>query len=122
MTDSIRRARARAFCNQAGKETEYSSHNIRLAPTGAQMRLALVCSVTTRLPAQEDALYDLRLITRDGSAYTALSRAGVEPQRMANIINARGLLARIVSPSLMEVADRRVSHLMQTDIRNVFTP
>ena len=87
-------------------------NNIRLAPTGAQMRLVrLVCSVTTRLAAQEDALYDLRLITRDGSAYTALSRAGVEPQRMTNIINARGLLARIVSPSLMEVADRRVSHL-----------
>ena len=88
-------------------------HDILRTDTASQFTLVkLVCNVSRRLALQEDALYNLRKITRDGSAYAAMIRAGVpDKQTMADMVNARALLARIVSPALMEVADRRVAHL-----------
>ena len=87
-------------------------HDILRTDTASQFTLVkLVCNVSRRLALQEDALYNLRKITRDGSAYAAMIRAGVDKKTMADMVNARALLARIVSPALMEVADKRVAHL-----------
>ena len=87
-------------------------HDILRTDTASQFTLVkLVCNVSRRLALQEDALYNLRKITRDGSAYAAMIRAGVDKKTMADMVNARALLARIVSPALMGVAERRVAHL-----------
>ena len=85
---------------------------IRSSSTHFQLQIiSVVCSITRQIGQAEDGLFDLRLITRDGSAFAALMRCGCTQARLLAMLDARALLARIVSRYQLEVADRRLSSL-----------